>query len=141
LKILNADWFCELTQHTRELFFLDLLTNTLTGEPEKQNQILRHEQFSNVQPSKQAELWRMVGIDSLKTGCDSAQVKYFLEESLKLNPRDTKTRLIILSLWVSRWLALTLVQFWHLLLELKKKTGARNRSKSERLQVLLGHKP
>jgi glycosyltransferase involved in cell wall biosynthesis len=140
LKILNSDWFCGLTHYTKELFFLEFLTETLTGDPEKQTQVLLHPQIFQVQAAKRAELWRMVGIDSLKTGSHSAQVRYFFEESVKLNPRDSKTRLMIVSLRVGRWLALILVHAWQLLLELRKKARLQGPSKSERLQMLLGHK-
>jgi hypothetical protein len=140
MKILHLEWFTELKSNTKELFFLDLLTNTLTGDTESQLKILQHKQFAGIRSSKQAELWRMVGIDALRAGRNSKQVKYFLEESLKLNPNDPKTLSLLQSLHAGRWLALTLVNLWHLFLRLKKRTVGSSNSQSERLQVLLGHK-
>jgi hypothetical protein len=140
MKIINSEWFSGLKSNTKELFFLELLTNTLSGDIENQLKILQLKQFSQVQLSKRAELWRMVGINELKTGRSAEQVKRFFAESLKLNPNDLKTRSLVWSLHGGHWLALALVNLWYLLLRPKKKTASLNNSKSERLQVLLGHK-
>src|SRR5829696_2546414 len=40
VKIMNAEWFGKLSFDTRELFFLDLLTSTFTGDSANQEQIL-----------------------------------------------------------------------------------------------------
>ncbi len=140
LKIINTEWFNRLSLATREMFFLDSLTRALSGDTEKQLQILQNRQFAGISPFKQADLWRMVGIDALKNGCDSAQVSVFFQESLKLNPADSKTRILSRSLSVGRPVALALVNVWYLLLGAGKRMSSARDSRSLRLQKLLGIK-
>lgn len=140
MKIMNADWFPRLTLATRELFFLDLLTKTLAGDSARQKQILESPQFAGISSYKQADLWRMVGIDALKNGCDSTQVRSYLQESLKRNPADRKTRSLLGALGMGHSAAMALVNLWYLLLGTRKKMAAMRDSRTERLQKLLGIK-
>ena len=52
MKILNSEWFDRLSLNTKNLFFLDLLTNVLSGDIENQKLILQSEQFSELPESK-----------------------------------------------------------------------------------------
>jgi glycosyltransferase involved in cell wall biosynthesis len=138
MKIMNAEWFGRLSPATQELFFLDLLTVTLSGDSVSQQQILQSPQFAGMAVSKRADLWRMVGIDALKNGGDPAEVRSYLEESLKLNPSDRKTRILISTLSVGRPVALAFVTAWHRFLQIVKKAASVGDSRSVRLQKLLG---
>ena len=140
MKIMNAEWFDGLSSATRELFFIDLLTNVFAGDPEKQQQILRSPQFSGISVAKQADLWRMAGIDALKNGSDSAQVKYYLQEALKRNPSDQKTKSLLSCLRIGRSAALLMVNLWQMYLQMAKKAASVGDSRSARLQKLLGLK-
>ena len=138
MKIMNAEWFGRLSPATRELFFLDLLTVTLSGDSVSQGQILQSPKFAGMAASKRADLWRMVGIDVLKNGGDPAEVRSYLEESLKLNPSDRKTRILISTLRVGRPVALAFVTAWHGFLQVAKKAASVGDARSVRLQKLLG---
>ena len=138
MKIMNAEWFGRLSPATQELFFLDLLTNTLSGDPASQQQILQSPQFAGIAVSKQADLWRRVGIDALKNGGDPVEVKSYLEESLKLNPSDRKTRALISTVSISRPVALMMVNLWHGFLQILTKATSLGDSRTVRLQKLLG---
>ena len=70
MKILNSEWFDRLSLNTKNLFFLDLLTNVLSGDIENQKLVLQSEQFSELPESSRAELWRMAGINMLQTSQD-----------------------------------------------------------------------
>ena len=138
MKIMNAEWFGRLASATQELFFLDLLTVTLSGDSASQQQILQTPQFAQIAASKRADLWRMVGIDALKDGGDPDKVRCYLEESLKLNPSDRKTKTLISTLSISRPVTLMLVNLWHGCLLIVKKATALGDSHTVRLQKLLG---
>jgi glycosyltransferase involved in cell wall biosynthesis len=138
MKIMNAEWFDRLSSGTQELFFLDLLTNTLAGDSASQQQILQSARFAGIAVSKRADLWRMVGIDALKNGTDPVEVQSYLEESLKLKPADYKTRTLISTLRFSRPMTLMLVNLWHKFLQILKKGTSLGDSRSVRLQKLLG---
>jgi hypothetical protein len=140
MKIMNAGWFGRLSPDTQELFFLDLLTVTLSGDSVSQQQILQSPQFAGMAASKRADLWRMVGIDALKNGGDPVEVKSCLEESLKLNPSDRKSRTLVSAMRVSRPVALMLVNLWHRFLQLVKRAASVGDSRSAHLQKLLGLK-
>jgi len=138
MKIMNAEWFVRLSPATQELFFLDLLTVTLSGDSVSQQEILHSPQFGGMAPSKRADLWRMVGIDALKNGEDPAAVKSYLAESLRLNPSDRKTGLLLSTLSIGRPVALAFVTAWHGFLQVAKKATSVGDSRSGRLQKLLG---
>jgi hypothetical protein len=140
MKIMNAGWFGRLSPDTQELFFLDLLTVTLSGDSVSQQQILQSPQFAGMAASKRADLWRMVGIDALKNGGDPVEVKSCLEESLKLNPSDRKSRTLVSAMRFSRPVALMLVNLWHRFLQLAKRAASVGDSRSAHLQKLLGLK-
>lgn len=140
MKILNAEWFGSLPLASRELFFLDSITRALAGDTERQEQLLRSQQCSQLSPSKQASLWRMTAIDALKSRCDSLQVNSYLQESLKLNPADRKTQSLQWAMRMGQPLALALVNTWHLGVWGRKKLRSIRPSRTERLQRLLGIK-
>lgn len=139
-KIMNAEWFDELSLETRQWFFFDLLTNILSGDVSKQRQILESKQFSGISFVKRADFWRMVGIDALNSGCSSPEVTYFLEESQKINPNDRKTRSLLWALGVGRLWALILVQLWRVNLAMGRKISSLRGSRTQHLQKLLGIK-
>jgi glycosyltransferase involved in cell wall biosynthesis len=140
IKIMQSEWFHELASSTKEWFFLDLLINIFSGDREKQQQILQSDQFAEIHSSKRADLWRMVGIDALKTGCDSAQVKYYLQESLKLDSDNYKTLIFLWCLSIRRSAALALVNLWQFLLQMRRKAASIGDSRQDHLQELLGLK-
>jgi glycosyltransferase involved in cell wall biosynthesis len=137
-KIMNSEWFTRLSLPTREFFFLDLLTNTLSGDSRRQWDILQMKQFAQLSPSRRADLWRMVGIDALNNGCDMKQVKSYFTESLHHNSNDHKTQLLLRSVSIGRPFALALVSLWHVLLATRKKLESIGNTRSEHLQRLLG---
>lgn len=140
MKILQAEWFGVLSLATREMFFLDSITRALAGDTARQQQLMESPQFAGLSKSRQADLLRMIAIDALKGGCDSVQVNSYLQESLKLNPTDRKTRSMAWALGLGQPVALALVNIWHLALWGRKKLASTRNTRSEHLQKLLGIK-
>lgn len=138
MKIMNSDWFGRLSLNTRELFFLDLLTNALTGDAEMQAQVLKSEQFAGISATKRADLWRLVGIDILKNSRNSDIARSYFFKSLSLNAGDWKTRSLLWSLGFGSTFALTFIKIWHFLLHFGKRISSSGNSHSKRLQEMLG---
>lgn len=137
MKILNSEWFDRLSLNTKNLFFLDLLTSTLSGDIERQNLVLQSEQFSELPLSSRADLWRMVGIDMLQNSDDCEQAKSCFLKSRDLNPHDCKTHLLLWSLSLGKKPTLTFINLWRSLLRFGHKVATDNNSHVEHLQKLL----
>lgn len=140
MKIMNAEWFDGLSSGTREWFFFDLLSDILSGDTLRQQQILESPQFTKISLSKQADFWRMVGIDALSNGCSLPQVSYFVAQSHTLNPGDHKTRSLLWALSVGRVPAMVFVRLWRINVAIAKKVSSMRDSRSTHLQKLLGIK-
>lgn len=140
LKIMNSEWFNTLSLETRDLFFLDLLTDALSGDIERQQSVLISEQFSELSSAKRADLWRIVGIDVLKNDHNSDQAQSFFLKAQDINPNDLKTQFLLRLLRLGRPLALAFIDLWRWLLLIGNKMIAVRNSRSEHLQKLLGTK-
>lgn len=138
MKIMNSEWFGRLSQLTKRLFFLDLLTNAVSGDFESQISILQSEQFSQLPTHIRADLWRLVGIDCLKNSHNLERAKLCIKKSFELNPKDRKTRFILWSLMFGRLPVLASIDLWHLILQLRKKLAMVGNPRSEHLQKMLG---
>lgn len=92
MKVLNSDWFDQLSLPVRQQFFYNLLVELLADQPEKQEAILEHEQFKALPPREQAALWRQIGVDHLlRRSAPDFAVKC-LETAVRIWPDDKKSR-------------------------------------------------
>jgi glycosyltransferase involved in cell wall biosynthesis len=137
MKIFHSTWFDDLFIHTKELFFVDLLTNALSGDFEQQQKILDSEQYSSLPSDIQCKIWRMVGIDALQAGHSLEKVRQCLLKSNLINPDDNKTRFLLSSLRVGHTFTLLWVNIWRWLLKVIKKLNSPSNSKATYLQKLL----
>lgn len=112
MKVLNSDWFGELSQPTREKFLFNLVVELLSGEGERQRQVMEHPAVLAMPAGVQARLWRQAGADLLACGCGRGICEEFLHRSLALQPGDRKTRLLLASLKVGRLFARWMVRLW-----------------------------
>src|SRR5262249_10353292 len=140
MKIMNSEWFHDLSLETKGFFFLDLLTVTLSGDIARQKQILQSEQLGELPSSKRANLWRMVGVDAMRNGGYTSRGRCFSQQSVKLNPADRKTNALLRCLPAGRWVSMSFVSLWYLLLKIRKKMSSIGDSRVSRLQKLLGLK-
>jgi hypothetical protein len=140
LKIMNSGWFNELSTETRSQFFLDLLTNALSGDAERQHAVLRSEQCAELPFARQADLWRIAGIDVLKNSRNSDEARLFVVRSRELDRADHKTWVLLRLLGLGAPLALAVVSIWHRLVLARGRMGAMRNGRSAQLQKLLGAK-
>lgn len=138
MKILNSEWFNTLSYATKELFFLDLLTNALSGDMEKQKNILGSEKFLALPASIRSFLWRSAGIDMLQNNQNYDDARTCFQESLIIKSDDLKTRLLLLSLGFGRPFVLLSINSWRLILHVRTRLLSSDYSRSLRLQKLLG---
>jgi glycosyltransferase involved in cell wall biosynthesis len=137
MKIFHSTWFDALFIHTKELFFIDLLTNALSGKIEQQQKILDSEQFSSLPSDIQSNIWRMVGIDVLQTGHSLDDVRQCLLKSNLINPDDKKTRFLLSSLGFGHTFTLLWVNLWRGWLKVINKLNLQSNTKAIYLQKLL----
>ena len=138
LKVMNSDWFNDLSLYTREFFFTDLLVNIISGDAETQNSILASHPFSKLPAYVRSNLWRTVGINILQCQRNEESAKQYFHESLNINPEDRKTRLLIWSLGVGHSFTLGLINLWHRSRHWTKLLTSARYSQSRRLQKLFG---
>lgn len=137
MKIFHSAWFDTLYTHTKELFFIDLMTKALTGDIEQQQKILDSEQYSSLPSDIRGRIWRMVGIDALQSGHSVEKVRQFLLNSNLINPEDNKTKFLLSSLRIGYTFTLMWVNVWRWSLNIIKRLNSQSNSKSIYLQKLL----
>jgi glycosyltransferase involved in cell wall biosynthesis len=91
LKVMNADWFPQLTVATRRAFFYNLLIGLLDDEPEQQWAITEGFAFQTLPEAVQADLLRLVAGSHLIRRQNRAFAVQCLQRSLTLCPRNRKT--------------------------------------------------
>jgi glycosyltransferase involved in cell wall biosynthesis len=138
MKILQSEWFNDLSSATKEQFFLDLLTNALSGDWQEQKNILEHRNFLLLPAVTRSFLWRSTGIDILQNKRDIDLVQLCLQESLRIKPDDRKTLLLKSVLDFGRPAALMFVKLWRFLGQVKSRLNVSGRSQKRRLQKMLG---
>jgi len=115
LKVMNADWFVDLSAATRRQFFFDLLLELLKDAPDQQAHILDSAPFQTLPPSDRAALWRQVGVDRLRQAATYDFAVRCLARAQQLDPADRKGRLVMTAMRLGgRPAALTLIRAWQL---------------------------
>jgi glycosyltransferase involved in cell wall biosynthesis len=94
-KILNAEWFSELSVPTRRQLCYQLLIELLTGQPGRQHAIMESLQFRNLPVGEQSALMRHVAAAHLLRGAESEFAVQCLVAAQRLQPRDRKTNLLL----------------------------------------------
>jgi glycosyltransferase involved in cell wall biosynthesis len=138
LKVMNSSWFDGLSLSTKQSFFYDLMLNIASGNPDLQTKILKSSQFEKLPDYSKAYLWRMVGIDALQNDQDANRAKICLRESLKIEPSNMKTQLVLLVLQPGRFLALSMIGAWRFALHMVKIFTSPNYVRLIRLRRMFG---
>jgi glycosyltransferase involved in cell wall biosynthesis len=113
LKVMNSDWFVELSADTRRQFFFDLLLNLLKDDPDRQAQLLNSAPFQTLPAADQAALWRQVGVDRLQQATTYDFAVQCLTHAQQLDPADRKGRLMMAAVRLGgRPAALTVIRSW-----------------------------
>jgi glycosyltransferase involved in cell wall biosynthesis len=95
LKVMTSSWFDDLSVETRKHFFHLLLVGLLSEDVEKQQEILCSEAFLSLPDMARGESYRMVASDHLQHRKEIAFSRVCLEEALRCNPQDQKSRLLL----------------------------------------------
>lgn len=138
MKILDSNWFGALSEETRKLFFLDLLTKAASGDSDLQVRVLSHAGFTQLPDSARAQLFRAVGIDIAETGNQIALARQYLEEAAKLDPGSRKSRYLLLALRMGRPVMLLLSKTWRWMLAARGRLANPRLSPALRLQKKMG---
>jgi glycosyltransferase involved in cell wall biosynthesis len=93
-KVMNADWFAELSLPTREAFFRDLLINLLKGLPDQQRAIMDGGPFQALPSNIKARLFRQVAGGHLSKRQDMAFALDCLTKALILEPGNMKAQVM-----------------------------------------------
>lgn len=139
-KVMNSTWFDNLSVQTRQDFFLELLTNILSGNAEMQTAILKSQQVSALPADVRSYLWRMAGIDVLQNNADVSHAVFYFLESIKNNPNDRKTRFVLWASRVGRPFVLGFIKIWRWTLQRGHRPSSEAHSKSLQLQKIFGLK-
>jgi glycosyltransferase involved in cell wall biosynthesis len=112
MKVLNSDWFQELSVPTRQQFFYALLITLLDGQPTRQKAILESGQFQSLPAHVQAELWRHVGVDYLRKKSEPGFAIDCLQAALRIRPGDWKSRCLLWTLRLGISVPFSLLRLW-----------------------------
>jgi glycosyltransferase involved in cell wall biosynthesis len=98
MKVMNSDWFRDLSAPTQYQFFKMFLTDLLVGQPMQQKVILEDEQFRKLSKQDQAHIWRLVGSKYILMGSDQNFAVECLQKSVSLWPSDQKSQYLLWSI-------------------------------------------
>jgi glycosyltransferase involved in cell wall biosynthesis len=138
MKILNSDWFPTLSLATKESFFLDLLINTLSGDIEKQKNVLGNEHFQKLPAPIKSALWRSAGIDMVRSGHELELVRSCFQEALNLDPGSFRSQLLLWGVRLGRPFVMGIIKLWLLTVQIRQRFSFSKSDQSVRLQKLLG---
>jgi glycosyltransferase involved in cell wall biosynthesis len=94
-KVLNADWFPDLSLPTRHRFFYALLIELLANQTAQQQAIFAHPNFQGMPPPNRASLLRQVGTYDLLNRIAPDFAISCLHQAVELNPADRKSRYLL----------------------------------------------
>jgi glycosyltransferase involved in cell wall biosynthesis len=95
LKIMNAEWFAELSLQTRRSFFYYLLVGLLGDQPAQQRNVIDAAPFGALPPDIQAGLLQQVASDHLSKQKNVEFALGCLKRSLSLQPDRAKSRALL----------------------------------------------
>lgn len=113
MKILNSNWFGELSAPARKQFFNYLLVELLRGQSSKQQGVLESPPFRNLPRSDQADLWRLVGAEYILNETGRKYARDFLRGALTLLPNERKSQFLLWTLeTLGKPATVFLLRFW-----------------------------
>jgi len=94
-KVLNAEWFSDLSVPTRRQLCYQLLIESLAGQPGPQRAVIESPPFRRLPVGQQAALVRHVGAAYVLRGTENEFALHCLREAQRLRPRDWKTNTLL----------------------------------------------
>lgn len=121
VKVMQADWFPDLSVSTRQAFFHGLLVGLLSGMPDRQQAVIRSKPFADLPLTSQSTLLRLVASDYLRHQTEIPFARKCLEQALAMWPADRKARMLNRLTSTSPFLAAMFLVAW----EFVHETGVR----------------
>ena len=122
MKVLNADWFPNMSLPTRRQFISEFLANILVNQPDQQQAILEHSRVRDLPVADQAGLWRQVAINYLLNRTESEFALKCLQRCVQLQPGDRKGRAVLLAVRIGGISAARVVlQGWQVLTNTRRR--------------------
>ncbi len=113
LKVMNADWFPELSPGTQREFFYNLLIGLLDSDTEHQADIVSASAFQALPADTRADLLRLVASAHLRKQRESEFARDCLRQSVQLQPNSRKSQMLLRLANVNPALAATTLSAWH----------------------------
>lgn len=95
LKIMQADWFQDLSASTRQQFFYNLIVQLLSGNLPKQKEILESASFLQLPDFQKAILFRHVATDYLLKHTNMEFTRTCLQQAIVVYPQDRISRILL----------------------------------------------
>lgn len=114
-KILEANWFQELSLATRRRFLYDVLVGLLSGRPEWQSAVLSSAPFLGLPACLRAELLRLIATDYLLRYTAISFSRACLVQAQQTWPADAKGRVILWLVRLQPLSATVVLRFWKVL--------------------------
>lgn len=95
LKVMQADWFGQLSTQTRYRFLFQIIIKYLKEYPDQRLELLNQPQVRDLPGHLQAALCRQSGGILLQNKGDAENARLFFEEALRRFPGDQKTRMLL----------------------------------------------
>lgn len=112
LKVLQANWFGQLSTQARYHFLYQVIIKYLKDDPDQRLDLLNRPQVHDLPGQLQAALWRQSGGMLLKNKRDTELARLFFEEALRRFPADRKSRILLALSRYSHGLAWTVWNGW-----------------------------
>jgi hypothetical protein len=113
LKVMNADWFPELSPGTQREFFYNLLIGLLDSDTEHQADIVSASAFQALPADTRADLLRLVASAHLRKQRESEFARDCLRQSVQLQPNSRKSQMLLRLANLNPALAATTLSAWH----------------------------
>lgn len=95
LKVLNSDWFQQLSLLTRQDFFYNLLAGLLADDTAQQMEIFQSIAFRTLPNQNQSRLLRLTATNYLLRNSEPAFAQTCLRQALAACPDDKKSRFLL----------------------------------------------
>jgi glycosyltransferase involved in cell wall biosynthesis len=138
LKVMNSDWFEELSVLTRREFFYSLLVDLLSGESDKQREIFNSIQFRNMPDFQRAHILRLVATDYLVHHSEFELAKSCLKQALVASPGDRKSYLLLKLATLGRFACMSALYSWETWHQVRTRLRSIGRAKPKPVPMAFG---
>lgn len=137
LKVMNSDWFHELSALTRRKFFYSLLIDLLSGDAAAQGEILSSVQFRGMPDFQRAHILRLVATDYLLRHGEFELAKRCLRQALVACPGNRKSYLLLRLASLGRVPCMSALYSWEIWHQVCTRLRSIGRAKAKPVPIAL----